>query len=149
MPQEAFDYIDTQPTCVLAVEMTDGSPHAATVHFAHVGEEPKFIFLTERRYRKFEPFGKRDTVRATVVVGTSEADNKTLQLDGTAVITENESHIVAYYNKFSTKKRENLEADNDVFLVFTPTWWRYTDWTLPEGKTIWTSDGGVTVKAKK
>ena len=34
MTPEIINFINSQKVCVLAVEMPDGSPHAATVHFA-------------------------------------------------------------------------------------------------------------------
>jgi hypothetical protein len=44
-----------------------------------------------------------------------------------------------YFGKFPNK----LEKSKDpkfVFFKFVPTWWRFTDWTAPEGKLIIASD---------
>jgi hypothetical protein len=43
MNKEILDYIKSQRVCVLAVEMMDSSPHAATVHFAHM-DNPLMFF---------------------------------------------------------------------------------------------------------
>jgi len=39
--KKILDYLKDQRVGVLAVEMLDGSPHGATVHFAHT-EDPRF-----------------------------------------------------------------------------------------------------------
>ncbi len=141
MKPEILEYLSSQRVCVIAVEMPDGSPHAATVHFAHIVDPLTFIVLTEKTYRKAEPLFQKDTVRASVVVGTQEEKEiKTLQLDGIASLTNDPAYIRAYYEKFKDKNREELE-EGDIFFIFTPTWWRFTDWSRPEGKTIITSDG--------
>jgi hypothetical protein len=137
MPKEILEYIRTQRIGVLAVEMLDGSPHAATVHFACVEEPFLFLFETEAAYRKAEALLGRATSRATFVVGTTEAYMKTLQLDGNVELLrpEEENLRSLYLEKFPKKK---ASADNGkfIFFKFTPTWWRFTDWTQPKGKTI-------------
>jgi general stress protein 26 len=147
MRPEALSYLTTQRTCVIAVEMPDGSPHAATLHFAHTQDPLQFIFLTERGYKKAEPLLRKDTIRASVVVGTQEGEMKTLQLDGTATLTEDPAPIRAYYAKFTDKNQDNLDED-DIFFIFKPIWWRFTDWTPPEGKTTFDSDGKIVVAGK-
>ena len=129
---------------VLAVEMLDGSPHAATVHFAHTEGPLIFIFLTERGYRKSEPLLARKITRASMVLGSNESDMRTLQLDGEArLLGGGDEHLKdAYFAKFP-KKKERFQPPNDIFFLFTPRWWRFTDWTRPEGKTIYTSDDAI------
>ena len=136
MDKDILEYIQNQRVCVIALEMPDGSPHAATVHFAH-GEDPlTFVFMTDRKYKKGEALLEKELVRASVVVGTSEEDQKTLQMDGIArKITRGNPLWEAYFMKFP-KKREKYNGPDDLFFSFTPTWWRFTDWTAPEGKTV-------------
>lgn len=136
MNPEILEYLNTQRTCVLAVEMMDGSPHAATVHFAHHENPLIFFFETNRSYRKSEPlFGKKET-RASVVIGSNESNMKTLQMDGIArLISDIEIDLYEkiYHEKFPEKKVKSERQDYVKFL-FIPTWWRWTDWTKPEGK---------------
>ena len=142
MKQEIFDFLKSKRTCVLAVEMMDGSPHAATVHFAH-GEDPLvFYFETQNDYRKYEPLAGREKTRASLVVGTDESTMKTLQLDGeVSIITPSEKNQWAkiYLGNFPEKEKKSSDP-KFVFFKFTPTWWRFTDWTKPEGKLILLSD---------
>ena len=146
MHPEALAFVASQRVCVFAVEMMDGSPHAATVHFAHHGDAPTFIVLTERRYRKAEPLFGRPASRATVVLGFAEGKMQTLQIDGNAErLTDADNALrEAYFSKFPDKRAKCNEPD-DFFFKFTPTWWRFTDWSKPVGKTVYLSDGSVTV----
>ncbi len=142
MKKEILDYLEAQKIGVLAVEMLDGSPHGATVHFAHTDEPLVFYFETYREYRKAEPILNKEKLRGSFVVGCNENDMKTLQLDGIVeLLKENEKGTfdAVYLGKFP-EKIEKSKDDKFVFFKFTPTWWRFTDWTRPEGKTIITSD---------
>lgn len=147
MPEEMSIFIAEERTAVLAVEMLDGAPHGATLHFVHAENPFKIIFLTDRTYRKAEPILQKGTTRAAVVIGTEEGCMKTLQLNGTISVTQGESYIEAYYKKFTNKDRSTL-TEQDIFLEFTPQWWRYSDWTKSEGKTTFDS-GGDTIVTRK
>ena len=82
MPREVVDFINKQFLSVLAVEMLDGSPHAATVHFAFSEDPLLFMFETHRPYRKCEALFGRAVSRASLVIGFDENNRKTLQIDG-------------------------------------------------------------------
>ncbi len=144
MREEILNYLTTQRVGVLAVEMLDGSPHAATVHFAHTINPFEFIFLTERGYRKFETLLKKNEARASLVIGTQDGEMKTVQMDGVLIETSTTDHQKIYRDKFTEKDLTNLD-DNDVFVVFKPTWWRYTEWSPSGEKTIFNQDGSVVV----
>ncbi len=141
MSKEILDYISSQRICVLAVEMMDGAPHAATVHFAHQDDPLMFFFETDKRYKKSEPlFGKQET-RASIVIGSNEANMKTFQMDGIArLIKDSEADLYenVYHGKFPEKLGKSV-GENYVCFLFVPNWWRFTDWTKPEGKLILTS----------
>jgi general stress protein 26 len=146
MDQQIIDFIHSQRICVLALEMLDGSPHAATLHFA-ISEEPlMFFFKTHRSYRKCEPLFGKDITRASIVVGFDENNMKTLQLDGTArrITADMEKNLFdeVYLGKFPEKNKGGDDPDAVVF-SFVPTWWRYTDWHGPNGKLIITSEDKI------
>ena len=74
-------------------------------------------------------------------MGSDESNLKTLQCDGIArLLREDEKELFRkiYVGKFSEKK-EKLGGPGAVWFLFSPTWWRFTDWTRPEGKMILTS----------
>jgi uncharacterized protein YhbP (UPF0306 family) len=136
MPQEVLDFIKGERVGVIAVQMPDGSPHGATVHFAFMENPSTFIFMTSPDYKKSEPL-KRGPTRASFVIGTSEAVMKTLQIDGEAQLAESEEVKKIYFEKFPEKAGKNLTA---LFFTFTPAWWRFTDWTKPKGKMVLSSE---------
>ena len=141
MNQEILDYIKSQRIGVLAVEMPDGSPHAATVHFANAENPLIFYFETDRDYRKSEALFGRDKSRASFVVGVDDQNKKTLQIDGEVrFIKDSEEKLFreVYFSKFPEKIAKI--TPQKVFFLLTPTWWRYSDWTGPKGKVVITSD---------
>ncbi len=142
MQQETLEYIKKQRVGVLAVEMLDGSPHAATVHFAHTESPLVFYFETYRDYRKAEALYGREVSRASFVIGCDESNMKTLQMDGVVELIkpeEKEIFNLVYLGKFPEKKEKSIDP-KFVFFKFTPNWWRFTDWKTPEGKIILTSE---------
>jgi general stress protein 26 len=143
MNQKIIDFINSQRICVFAIEMMDGSPHASTLHFATSENPLTFFFKTSRTYRNSESLLGKDVARASLVVGFDENNMKTLQLDGHAKVVktdeEKELFEAAYYGKFTDKTKKDSDPDS-LYFSFTPTWWRYTDWTGPNGKEIISSD---------
>lgn len=142
MDKQIVDFINSQRICVFAIEMLDGSPHAATLHFA-INQNPLvFFFKTDKSYKKSEALLNKEISRATVVVGFNESNMKTFQADGQArIINEREMELFnkIYYGKFLDKEKKDNDP-NAVFFLFTPTWWRFTDWHGPNGKFIISSD---------
>lgn len=140
MKKEILEYIATQRVGVLAVEMPDGSPHAATVHFSHTEDPLVFCFETYNDSRKYQSIAAGASARASLVIGSDESTMKTLQMDG--ALMELKDHVSvpakAYLKKFYEKKVKTADP-RFRYLVFTPSWWRFTDWTRPEGKLILTS----------
>lgn len=128
------EFLNSQNVGVFAIEMLDGSPHGATVHFAYTESPLRIIVLTEKDYRKSEPLLNRKESRATFVFGFEEGKNsKTFQLDGIArVLKKDERPLIdIYFNKFPKKKKYDGDPDN-VWCVFIPTWWRFSDWSSGE-----------------
>lgn len=146
MHPDALAFLATQRVCVFAIEMPDGAPHAATVHLAHTGTEPVLIFETDKRYRKYEALSSREASRSAVVCGFAEGkDSKTLQMNGVANLIDIADPLVQTYLQKFPEKVGKAKGENVVFFKLTPSWWRFTDWTRPEGKTVYLSDGSVTI----
>ncbi|MEI6316204.1 MAG: NUDIX domain-containing protein [bacterium] len=132
------DYLNTERAGVLAVEMPDGSPHAAAVHFAYCNAPVTFFFETRSTYRKFEALKDDKKSRASFVVGCNDSIMKTMQLDGVVeVVKENEQELFdsVYFEKFPEKIKKEKE-ETIIYFKFTPAWWRYTDWNHVDGKFI-------------
>lgn len=142
MPPEILNYLKTQKIGVLAVELLDGSPHGATVHFANNESPFVFYFETNREYRKNEAILKNGSTRASFVVGTTEDIMITFQLDGAIELVsdaEKELFLSIYLKKFP-EKTEKITDPKFIFLKFTPTWWKFTDWTNKESKKVLSSE---------
>ncbi|MBP6884261.1 MAG: pyridoxamine 5'-phosphate oxidase family protein [Candidatus Pacebacteria bacterium] len=141
MNPEILDFLNTQRVSALAIEMLDGSPHVATVHFTHTENPFLFYFETYREYRKAEALFGRDASRASLVIGFGESVMKTFQLDGEVRLLrddEREHFDSVYFQKFPERKEKSKDP-KFVCFVFEPKWWRYTDWTKPTGKFVLTS----------
>lgn len=136
LPQHVISYIESNRVCVLAVQMPDGTPHAATVHYAYDAAHGVFIFETYHEYRKMEAFAATGNTRASLVIGSNEGDMRTLQIDGAAqLLSASDAHVDFYMKTFS-EKQGKYEAQKLVFFTVSPTWWRFTDWTHPDGKRV-------------
>ncbi len=142
LPIEALSYLNTQHIGVLAVEMLDGSPHGATVHFAYTDEPLQILIQTGAKSLKCEALLKNGETRASFVIGIDESEMKTFQLDGIARVAkkdEEESFINTFIAKFPSKE-ERAKEPGTVSIIFTPTWWRFTDMKTPEGRKVWVSN---------
>lgn len=134
--REVLDFLRGSRVGVLSVLLKDGSPHGATVHFSHQENPTKLFFLTDRTYKKCEALLGGATARASFVLGVSEEEMKTLQLDGTIRIVSDAGELAAlkvlHFKKIPTAKEYEDDPDS-VFLEFIPAWWQYTDYkTEPE-----------------
>ena len=141
MHPEIPPFLKTQRVGVMAIEMLDGAPHAATVHFAFKEDQSVFVYETSRLYRKSEPLLNRKTSRASFVVGFEEGKNsKTFQTDGEVrLLTDADKALIDYYLATFPEKQAKAADPINIFFTFTPDWWRFTDWSKPTGKTIYTS----------
>lgn len=124
MDSKVLEYLKTQSVCVLAVEMPDGSPHAATVNFTHVEDPLTLVVMTGPTSRKHEALSK-GVIRASMVVGVNDNDMRTLQMNGHASFSQHDDLQKLYYDKFPEAVHM---FKKDVLITFTPTWWRFTDW---------------------
>ena len=141
MHPEAMAFLGQNRVCVIAIEMPDGAPHAATVHYAHA-DGPVLLFETDRKYRKAEALFGRPVSRASISVGFEEGQNsKTLQMDGEASLIPNSDPLIqdVYLVKFPEKAKK-IDGPDVIFFKFKPTWWRFTDWSKPKGKTVLASN---------
>lgn len=143
MNETILNYIASQKIGVISVAMSDGSPHSSTVHFAHMEtasqDLPSILIMTDRSYKKCEPIITNGKTPASFVIGFDESEMKTLQMDGHINFADEDMVKLPYFTKFPDK-RKFYQEPNSVFLIFTPTWWRYTDFNAQDGNKIISSD---------
>ena len=140
MDKKVIDFITKNRVCVLAVVLSDGTPHTATLHYSEQPEPLRLYFSTTRSSKKFTAFKEAESTQASVVIGFSEEEWLTLQMNGEVRVVPagrlTDVHQVHYQKHPDAEQYK--DSPNTVFLEFTPTWWRYTDFnTDPE--TILTS----------
>lgn len=139
--EEIISYIQSNRVCVIAVQMPDLTPHAATVHFAYNPTRQHFIFETYHEYRKTRAFDEKHHVPASLVIGSSEGTMKTLQIDGMAMlVADADSDTKTFYMNTFPEKQGKYDSNKLIFFTFSPTWWKYSDWTHPDGKRVETSE---------
>jgi general stress protein 26 len=127
MDKQVLDFADKHRISVLTT-IVDGKPHSATMHYANATDPFYFVFLTERASRKCAHMQEGEKYPAAMVVGFSEEEWVTLQMEGEVeIVTEQEQEepwrIYSHKYRGSEKYKNNRE---DLLLKFTPTWWRYT-----------------------
>lgn len=115
--------------CSLTTILPDGMPHAAAIHYSYSNEPFTLYFSTDRTSRKCQALlnGKRG--KAAVVIGLSTEEWVTLQIEGNiriATVDELPNIQKIHYTKHphSAKYKDD---PGTVFLIFSPTWWRFTD----------------------
>ena len=135
MDKEILDFIQNERIAVLGVENLDGSPHGATIHFASTTEPLSFIIMTGRDSKKCEGIIANGKCLASLVLGFSEEEMKTLQLEGTLEFNSDPLIEKVFFDKFPDKKQWYTPEKN-VFLLFISTKGKYTDFKSKEGKKI-------------
>lgn len=129
MNQAALDLLAKDNIGVLSVTLPSGEIHSASVHISHA-ENPVRIFIqTSNSSLKAQSLLEGEAKNAAMVVGFSEEEWLTLQMHGTVRAVTGEKELEEVY-KIHYKKHpdaEQYKGPKTIFLEFTPTWWRYTD----------------------
>ncbi len=139
MQQQILDYIKSQRIAVLGMQKLDSAPHSATIHYGYTDDPLSFIILTSRTSKKCEALVANGKCKGSLVLGTSEEDMRTMQLEGDVEFTEDPTILDAYFARFPEKWDKYSPGGHDAFLLFTPTWWRYSDYKA-EGQKIFSSE---------
>lgn len=142
MDKRILDFLTKHRVCSLTTLLKDGSPHAAALHYSHRNEPMELYFGTENTSIKCQALLEGNPVKGSVVVGFSEEEWITLQMDGEvrALVNKDElsgAHKIHYQKHPDSEKYKDAPAT--IFLKFIPRWWRYTDFnSKPE--TIFSSE---------
>jgi hypothetical protein len=72
-----------------------------------------------------------NVVKAALVIGMSDEEWKTLQMEGEVKLVSQEEieRIQDIHYRKHPNAQEFKNKPETVFLQFTPTWWRYTDFS--------------------
>lgn len=121
MDQRIPNFLEYQKMSVLAIVLENGTPHTAAMHFVY--HEGFIYFSTHKGSRKLQKV-ETERTKASLTVGFSEQEWITAQFEGEIEKTD----IRAKEIMLSKYPDDIKHFDQDtVFLKFTPTWWRYSD----------------------
>lgn len=135
MNPDVIKFLIKERVCVLSVVLPDGAPHSATMHYSEELNPLRLFIQTSNTTLKAQALMNERNNKAAVVIGFSEKDWLTLQMRGTVRIVSDPQELEAIYKVHYEKHpdAEQYKGPKTVFLEFTPTWWRYTDFnTDPE-----------------
>lgn len=129
MNQQGLDYLRQQRVCVLTTLLADEMPHAAALHYSHLESPLELFFGTTRGSRKMSGLTEHPS-KAAVVIGFDEREMVTLQMEGQVRIVSDKVLLKKFQGAHFVKHPEAAQYQHEsetVYLAFTPTWWRYTD----------------------
>ena len=135
MDQKVLDLVAKERVCSLSVCRPDGTCDAAAMHYSHSADPFVIYIQTENTSRKCRNL----PASASLVIGLSEETMTTLQLEGHINIISDLSQLPAIHQIHYAKHPSAEQYKSDpatVFLIFTPTWWRYTDHKVSPPLTI-------------
>lgn len=130
MDKAVLDFLTKEKLSVISVVLESGQVHSATVHFSHVLEPVLKIYVqTSSATVKASPFLSGQVGQGALVVGFSHIDWLTLQMRGTVRLVTDSEEIqkVSQLHYAKHPDAQKRSGPTTVFLEFTPTWWRYTD----------------------
>ncbi len=131
MDEKVLDFLGKHRVCSLTTLLKDGSPHAAAMHYSHSVSPFEIYIQTENTSRKCQALLKGKSVGASVVIGFSEEEFKTLQMDGEVKAVKDKKELAKIHKIHYAKHPEAKKWKDDpatLFLTFTPKWWRYTEY---------------------
>lgn len=131
MDPRVLDFLTSHRVCSLTTLLKDGSPHGAALHYSHKNDPFEFYFSTENTSRKCEALLDGKFTKACVVVGFSEEEWVTFQMEGEIVAIFDPEELKSIQSIHYQKHPNSAKYKDDpatLFLKFTPTWWRFTDY---------------------
>lgn len=124
-------YLNEDPVGILAVPVPGDEIHIAPMLFVAQYSPFRLIFLTNRGTEKCQLLLSGDAVKAACAVGADKGLKYAyaMQMRGTVQLQQKSSlkngELEAYEKKFG-RKFNAQDADDEIALIFTPNWARYT-----------------------
>lgn len=131
MDSQVVSFLSNHRVSAFTTLLADGSPHTAALHYSHITDPLTLYFTTKRTSRKMQALASGSVVKASLVIGTNDEEWKTLQMEGevTLVSPADIERIQDIHYRKHPNAEEFKNKPETVFLQFTPTWWRYTDFS--------------------
>lgn len=135
MNPKILNFLAQERVGAISVLLPNGAPHSAAVHYSLQKDPLKIYIQTSNNTKKVQGLLDGKTSKAAMVFGFSEEDWLTLQMDGNARLISDAEKLQSIYKIHYQKnpEAEKYKGANTVFIEFTPTWYRFTDFnTEPE-----------------
>ena len=133
---QILEFIKKERMCALTTILLNGAPHAAALHFSHQENPFEFFVQTTNKSKKVSGLLDGETGKASMVIGFSEQEWLTFQMDGNIKVVTDQNELTEIHKTHYAKHPDAEQWKDDpetVFLKFIPTWWRFTDFnTKPE-----------------
>lgn len=131
MHKLALGFLKKHRVCSLTVLLPDSSPHASALHYVANPKTAEVYIMTENTSKKVQSLLAGGQGKASFVTGFSDEEWATLQMDGVVRVESNKSvlkkiHKIYFEGNPGPEKYKDDPAT--LFLVFTPKWWRYTEY---------------------
>lgn len=131
MDKKILDFLAKHRLSSLTTLLKDGSPHASVLHYSHQENPLEIFFSCDNTSLKCEAILEGKSTKASVVIGFSEEEWVTFQMDGDIAMVSDVGELKVIQDRHYVK-HPNSAAFKDIpttfFLKFTPKWWRYTDY---------------------
>lgn len=131
MDSRVLNFLTKHRVCSLTTLKTDGAPHGSALHYSHQEKPLELYFSTENTSIKCEALLSGNSTKASVVIGFSEDEWITLQMDGDVKAILDSKELKRIQKIHYAKHPDSAQYKDDpvtIFLKFLPTWWRYTDY---------------------
>lgn len=128
MDELLLNFLRKERVCVLGTVSEEGFPQVSVMHYSLREGPLTFFFSTERTSRKYKNMLSNN--KASCAIGLNEEAMVAVQMDGTMKeLVEDELKEVKAIHYAKHPESKQWENDpNTVFLAFTTTWIRYSDY---------------------
>ncbi len=129
--KKILEFIRRHRISVLGISKSDGGVHSATLHYAHSEDSLNFLFITEKESRKCKSLLDSKDHSASLVIGFSEEEFVTLQMEGKIKIVTDKKELEEVWKVYIGKYPQSIKRKSDSefgILRFTPEYWSYRDY---------------------
>jgi len=128
------DFLDFEKVMALTVPIDDkGTMHSAALLYAHTLYPVEFFSISSLETEKGKLL-KDNPVQGAAVIGLHKGVGFTLQMRGEVSFKnlDDAKTELDVFEKKTGKRMDSLPTEDDVLIIFKPTWARVTDYVLEE-----------------
>src|SRR3989304_6372676 len=122
MDKRVLEFLGKNRVSVLTTLLKDGTPHGAALHYSHKADPLELYFSTENTRKKCQTLRNGKPGKASVVIGFSEEEWITLQMDGEVTVIQDQEELAKVQSIHYPKHPNSEKFKNDpatIFLKFT------------------------------